>query len=84
LASGDSKDFDIAEKFNRELLRRLPNTEHAEKVLAQVSEIYKKELQERIAYHTSQARMLKQFGDETQALTHDLLVELYHSLLEKA
>jgi uncharacterized lipoprotein YehR (DUF1307 family) len=56
LASGDSKDFDIAEKFNRELLRRLPNTEYAEKILAQVSEIYKKELQEHIAYHTSQAR----------------------------
>ena len=77
------RDNDIAEKFNRELLRRLPNTEYAEKILALVNEIYKKELLEHIDFHKSQARMLEESRKE-EALTHSLLVELYKSLLEKA
>jgi hypothetical protein len=82
--AGDSKDYDIAEKFNRELLRRLPNTEFAEKILAQVHEIYEKELQERIDFHAAEAWALEQSRHELEALTHSLLVELYKTLLEKA
>jgi hypothetical protein len=78
------RDNGIAEKFNRELLRRLPNTQYAEKILAQVNEIYKKELQEHIGFHTSQARVLEESRNEVEALTHSLLAELYKSLLEKA
>ena len=80
----DNDADDIVKKFNRELLKRLPNTEFAEKIFREVNDIYKAELKERIGHHMEQSRLLEQSRKEIEALTHSLVAELYRSMLEKA
>jgi hypothetical protein len=80
----NDRQADLAEKFLRQLINRLPAGAEAEKLLGKVEEIYIAELREHINQHTEQARDLEQSGHGVDALIHSLLVELYDTLLEKA
>lgn len=80
----NNRQADLAEKFLRQLMNRLPGGAEAEKILGKVEQIYVAELREHINQHTEQARDLEQSGHEGDALIHSLLVELYDTLLEKA